>query len=168
MALMETSASAVVIPSQVEVHLQLVPDREDMERQRPGPLEATFVARSGSTDAAGVDHRGQPGTEERTARRESGEKWNQAESTDRVAGAASRPCGNTEKMLVASSADPVSSVDFIHSFPHWAWALASAVLPSRLFSVLAVEEEVKELNERTCLDVSGSTRAACLGGLEAP
>lgn len=102
-ALMETSASAVVIPSQVEVHLQLVPDREDVERQRPGPLEATFVARPGSPDAAGVDHGGQPGTEERTARRERGEKWNQAESTDRVAGAVRQGMRKHGNMLVASA-----------------------------------------------------------------
>lgn len=61
------------------------------------------MARPGSPDAAGVDHGGQPGTEERTARRESGEKWNQAESTDRVAGAVRQAMRKHGNMLVASA-----------------------------------------------------------------
>lgn len=141
-ASMETSASAVVIPSQVEVHLQLVPDREDVERQRAGPLEATFVTRPGSPDAAGIDHGGgQPGTEERTGKRRQMEPGRKYRQTGRGR-ATMRKHG--KKMLVASA-----DLDrrFYSYFPHWAWAWASAetrrlrspgsrgstVLSSRLF-----------------------------------
>lgn len=90
--------------------------------------------------------------------RESGDKWNQAESTDRLAGVA-RPCGNTEKICWWRL--QISTVDFIHIFRiglglrqrrGGCGARGRGGLPScpRVSSSLPrVEDEVAELNEPT-------------------
>lgn len=94
--------------------------------------------------------------------RESGDKWNQAESTDRLAGVA-RPCGNTEKIcwwrLQISTVDLFifSALGFglgIRQRRGGCGARGRGGLPScpRVSSSLPrVEDEVAELNEPTVL-----------------
>lgn len=95
--------------------------------------------------------------------RESGDKWNQAESTDRLAGVA-RPCGNTEK-YAGGVCRSRPSILFIFSALGFGLGLGFGRdeeaaepgvegLPSRprvSSSLPRVEDEVAELNEPTVL-----------------